>query len=132
MLKLKREYVNKLKSIGFELFSHALEKILLSFNLFELNQKGEVGQYLRGILRDLEEKLVPTLQKRIDYVINALETTKVLVVNQASKWKNHFERIKDELSEALQALLNYDQNLNQKPQGGGVVEPFPFYNWLEN
>jgi hypothetical protein len=128
MLKLKREYVNKLKSVGVELFSHGLEKILLSFNLYELDQRGEVGQYLRKILKDLEEKIVPTIQKRMGYVKTSLESISALVVKQASKWKDHFEHVVDELSEALQTILTP----NPAALTGDDVISFQPYNWLEN
>lgn len=130
ILKLKSEYINKYDSIGMELFTHALDNILLSFKLVSLEQQGtdKVTKYLRGILEDLEAKILPTLQKRVEYLKCAIFHTKDFIVNGASSLVTSFEKQMDKLqSICSQISLKKQNSAQEKP-----LESFPFYNWLEN
>lgn len=127
ILKLKKHYARTLNSIGIELFSHALKKILSLHKLYELDRRGEVGIYLKSILNDLEEKILPTLQKRINHTQNAIKRIKKQVGTAAQLWTKKFIVKIDELSQAFQFLLTKQK----KDQVNINMSPFPFYNWLE-
>jgi hypothetical protein len=127
ILDMKSEYMNKLGSIGLELFSHALEKILLVFNLFELEkQEGGVTKYLRAAIQEMERNILSTLQRRVENIKQALFHTRELVFDGAAKWIKKFEVEKDRLITVVKYLK---EKYYEKPK-----EDFKFtpYNWLEN
>ncbi len=126
ILKLKKQYVSSYHSVGWELFSHALKKLLSVHKLYELDQQGEVGKYLRSILVDLEQKILPTLQKQVFYVTQAIETLGDTMVSAASLWIKRLERRKHMLTQAIQKIkLKIDPPREEK-------YPFVSYNWLEH
>jgi hypothetical protein len=127
ILKLKSYYAHSLHSLGMELFSHALKKLLSLHKLHELNAEGQISAYLKSILVDLEKKILPTLQKRISNVKQALVQTQEFVIEGASKWVRYFETKVKELRHAVQVLTKPKTDPLTIPDG---VE-FPFYNWLE-
>jgi hypothetical protein len=141
VLKLKKEYYRKLDSVGIELFSNALKKLLLSFKLFQLEQAKEVTKYLRSIIKDYEQQLLPTIQKRIKNTRDAIERTKDLVVSQAGAWLQRFEHRLQHLHQLYQRLNKIEEEKNhgffKLPSVShiGVKQdlsvPFPFFNWLE-
>jgi hypothetical protein len=127
ILDMKSEYMNKLGSIGLELFSHALEKILLVFNLFELErQGGGVTKYLRSVIREMEQNILPTLQRRVENIKQAIFHTRELVVDGTAKWLKKFEEEKDRLTAAIKYLK---EKCCEKPKEEFLFSP---YNWLEN
>ncbi|MEW9672968.1 hypothetical protein [Ammoniphilus sp. 3BR4] len=133
MIAIKKQYFYDLGSIGLELFAHALDKVLLSFKLYQLELKNEVIPYLRGTLLDLKEKILPTIQKNITYTKQALQTSKDLLVNGTRNWVSRFEKQLVQLQSVRDYILT---NLKKKEEPKEkrqqqFLEPFPFYNWLE-
>jgi hypothetical protein len=107
-----------------ELFSHALEKLLSVHKLFDLNKRREVGIYLKSILNDLEQQIIPTLQKRVEYIKRSLShATKNLWLNKKGEVIETFQCNLDKLIKNLQSLTCYSTS--------GQHNAFPFYNWLE-
>lgn len=127
ILKIKKHYVTALNSIGNELFSHALKNLFSLHKLFDLDTRGEIGVYLRSILNDLEEKILPTLRKRIDYVKQALMCSKEMISQYSSLLIQSFEKKMDELKKNVKVLLS-KKHLNSSSSS---PSSFPFYNWLE-
>lgn len=123
ILKIKKHYFQKLQATGMELFSHGLQKLLSLHKLFELNNRQEVGIYLKSILQDLEQKMIPTLQKRVEYIKQSLLYTKGLWFNKKSQVIQTFQLKLDKLLQNLKAL----HAVAESPSNGS----FPFYNWLE-
>jgi hypothetical protein len=130
ILKLKKHCVRTLHSIGIELFSHALRKLLSLHKLFELNNHGEIGVYLKAILNDLEQKILPTLQKRIDYAKKAIIKTQNLLVTGSTQWVQGFESKLDKLTKIVQFISQKTKG-NNLFKGNKLFDSFPFYNWLE-
>ncbi|MEW9673508.1 hypothetical protein [Ammoniphilus sp. 3BR4] len=126
ILKLKKHYVSSFQSVGMELFAHALKKLLSVHKLYELNQQGEVGKYLRSILVDLEQKILPTLQRQVYYVTQAIQTMEDTLVSGASLWIKRFEKQKQTITQAIQKIKS-----KMDPPHEEKI-PFVFYNWLEN
>ncbi len=140
MIAIKKQYFYDLGSIGLELFTHALDKVLLSFKLYQLELKNEVIPYLRGTLLDLEEKILPTIRNCIAHTKQALNTTKDLAISGVRSWVTRFEGRLSKLNNALRYLLEKQlkrevQKTEKNPAREQVIleskEPFPFYNWLE-
>ncbi len=126
ILKLKKHYLSSLQSVGMELFTHALKKLLAVHKLYELDQQGEVGKYLRSILVDLEEKILPTLHKQVFYITNAIQTMENTLVSGVSLWIKRFEKQKQIITQAIQKIKSkIDPPREEK-------YPFVSYNWLEN
>jgi hypothetical protein len=122
ILKVKKHYIQKLQGIGMELFSHALENLLSLHKLFDLNNRGEVGIYLRSILGDLEQKIVPTLQKRVEYIKQSIVQTKDKFGHIRSQVMSSFQVKLDKLTQILNSLQSHSTHKSGS---------FPFYNWLE-
>lgn len=122
ILKMKKHYWQKLQSFGMELFSRALQKLLSLHKLFELNQRGEVGIYFHSILKDLEQQIIPTLQKRVDYIKRSISYTHRLLIQTRSQVINSFQIKLDKLNQLLKSL--HGERLE-------TSSSFPFYNWLE-
>jgi hypothetical protein len=121
ILKVKKYCLQKLQSVGMELFSHGLQKLLSLHKLFELNKRGEVGIYLNSIIKDLEHKIIPTLQKRVEYIKQSILQTKNLFIQTKSQVISGFQSKLDKLTQLLESL-----HREPTPKGS-----FPFYNWLE-
>ncbi|MDP4188797.1 MAG: hypothetical protein Q8905_12155, partial [Bacteroidota bacterium] len=121
ILKVKKHYFKKLHAMGMELFWHGLKTLLSLHKLLELNHRGEVGVYLKSILTDLEQKMIPTLRKRVEYVKQSISHAKRLVMSSKSQIINHFQLTLDKLIQTLKSLHTTDSPDNV----------FPFYNWLE-
>lgn len=134
ILKIKKQYFDTLQDVGMELFYHALDKLLSLQKLYDLNLRGEIGKYLRGILKDLEAKILPTLQRRILSVERAMDTishTRNIMQSTAFEWMKTFKQKIETLNQCvyfIQSKLNpgEDNKEHQKE-----VASFPFYNWLE-
>lgn len=126
ILKLKKHYLSSFQSVGLELFAHALKKLLSVHKLYELNQQGEVGKYLRSILVDLEQKILPTLQKQVYYVTQAIQTMEDTLISGASLWIKRFEKQKQIITHAIEKI----KSKVDPPREEKI--PFVFYNWLEN
>jgi len=130
ILKIKKHYVSALNSsIGNELFSHALKNLLSIHKIFDLDNRGEIGIYLRSILSDLEVKILPTLRKRIDYVKQAIKYSKEMISQYSSHLIQSFEKKMDELRKNVKVLLS-KKHLNSNSNSSSPPS-FPFYNWLE-
>jgi hypothetical protein len=124
ILKIKKHYFQKLQATGIELFSHALEKLLSVHKLSDLNKRREVGIYLKSILNDLEQQIIPTLQKRVEYIKRSLShATKNLWLHKKGEVIETFQCNLDKLIKNLQSLTFYPTS--------GQHNAFPFYNWLE-
>jgi hypothetical protein len=124
ILKIKKHYFQKLQGTGMELFSHALEKLLSVHKLFDLNKRREVGIYLKSILNDLEQQIIPTLQKRVEYIKRSLShATKNLWLHKKGEVIETFQCNLDKLIKNLQSLTCYSTSEQHNA--------FPFYNWLE-
>ena len=130
ILKLKKHYVQTLNSVGIELFSHALKKLLSLHKLFDLNLRGEIGIYLKSILTDLEEKILPTLRNRIIHVTQSITKTKQIMLARSSDWVKQFESIINELTNAFQLICS--KRTQVKLTDSKEKRSFPFYNWVEN
>ncbi|WP_134704952.1 hypothetical protein [Ammoniphilus sp. YIM 78166] len=126
ILKLKKHYLSSLQSVGLELFTHALKKLLSVHKLYELDMQGEIGKYLRSILVDLEQKILPTLHKQVFYVTKAIQTMEDTLVSGASLWIKRFEKQKQIITQAIQKI----KSKIDPPCEENI--PFVFYNWLEN
>jgi hypothetical protein len=124
ILKIKKYYFHKFHSIGMELFSHALKKLFTLNKFYELNDRSEIGVYLKAILKDLELKIVPTLQKRVEYIKGSISFTKNLWIETKSQITVHFQSKLDKLTGILKMLQQ--KELIEKNN-----DSFPFYNWLE-
>jgi hypothetical protein len=124
ILKIKKYYFQKFHSIGMEVFSHALKKLFSLHKFYELNDRGEIGGYLKAILKDLELKILPTLQKRVEYVKHSISYTKNLWIQTKSQVTTHFQSKLDKLTEILKII-------EQKTSSIERDNSFTFYNWLE-
>jgi hypothetical protein len=124
ILKVKKHYIQKLQAVGMELVSHALQKLLSLHKLFDLNNRGEVGIYLRSILADLEQKIVPTLQKRVEYIKQSIVQTKDKFIHIRSQVMSSFQVKLEKLTQILNSLQSHSTHKNENSS-------FPFYNWLE-
>ena len=124
ILKIKKYYSQKFHSIGMELFTHALRKLFSLHKFYELNNRGEVGGYLKTILKDLEQKMLPTLQKHVEYIKQSISYTKKRWIHQAkSQIVVQFQSKLDKLTSILDLL--------SKKEEPDKINSFPFYNWLE-
>lgn len=121
ILKIKKHYFTKLQSIGMELFSCALKKLFSLHKLYDLDNRGEIGRYLKSILKDMEQKLVSTLQKRVEYTENSIFHTRKLGIPMASKIISYFQSKLTQLTKTLKML---------QPNNHSDIQ-FSFYNWLE-
>ncbi|QYY44719.1 hypothetical protein ACKE5C_18975 (plasmid) [Aneurinibacillus thermoaerophilus] len=128
LLRMKKEYVNKFQEVGLELFCHALKKLMFSHKLFELNQAGEIGQYFRAILDELEEKMLPVLEKYMQSLENAYTATQHILVREADKLLTHFKEKWDKIRKAVYAIKNKVDPPEPKPV---LQVDFKPYNWLE-
>jgi hypothetical protein len=124
ILKIKKYYFQKFHSIGMELFSCALKKLFTLNKFYELNNRSEIGVYLKAILKDLELKIVPTLQKRVEYIKGSISFTKNLWIETKSQITIQFQSKLDKLIGILKILQQ--KQLIEKNN-----DSFPFYNWLE-
>lgn len=133
ILKLKKHYTRTLNSIGMELFSHALIKLLSLHKLYDLNLRGEIGIYLKSILTDLEQKILPTLQKRLALCKQAIRQTKDLIVTSAVQWIKGFEQQLHQLNQALHFLMSKQKQPDEPSMlnTDKTWSSFPFFNWLE-
>jgi len=122
ILKIKKHYIRKFKEIGMELFSHALKNLLSVHKISHLNKRCEIGIYLKSILNNLEQQIIPTLQKRIEYIKYSLShaTKDILLNNKVIEiFQCNLEKIINDLR-----LLSF--HYRSVPNSA-----FPFYNWLE-
>jgi hypothetical protein len=107
-----------------ELFSHALEKLLSVHKIYDLNKRREIGFYLKSILNDLEQQIVPTLKKRVEYIKRSLlHATKSLWLHTKVEVIETFQYNLDKLINNLKLL-----KAHSIPRQDTT---FPFYNWLE-
>ncbi|MBP1931785.1 hypothetical protein [Ammoniphilus resinae] len=134
IIELKKRYFDNLGSIGLELVQSALDKVLLSFKLYQLETKNEVIPYLRAVLKDLEEKILPTIQKTIINTKQALRTTKDLLISGVQTLVDRFSNQLEQLEKVRDCLIltlkREEKSQEEKQQK--ITEPFPFYNWLED
>jgi hypothetical protein len=124
ILKIKKHYFHKLQATGMELFSHALEKLLSVHKIYDLNKRREIGFYLKSILNDLEQQIIPTLKKRVEYIKRSLSyATKNLWFDKKVDLIQTFQYNLDKLIHHLKLLTAHSI-----PRQDSA---FPFYNWLE-
>lgn len=134
IIELKKNYYNKLNSTGLELIHTALDRVLLSFKLYELESRDEVIPYLRTVLKNLEKEMLPTINRVILNTKQALNTTKDLLVSGTQSWAQRFKQQLENLLKVREYLLS---NLRKEKAAeidrkkDKLTEPFPFYNWLE-
>lgn len=124
ILKLKKHYFQKFQDIGIELFSHALQTLLVTHKLLDLNNRGQIGIYLKSILTDFEKKIVPTLQKRVEYMTQSISHAKDLLIHTKSQIVNKFQSELNRLTTILNQLNTIDNSTYNS-------RSFPFFNWLE-
>jgi hypothetical protein len=124
ILKIKKHYFQKLQATGMELFSHALEKLLSVHKIYDLNKRREIGFYLKSILNDLEQQIIPTLKKRVEYIKRSLSyATKNLWFDKKVDLIQTFQYNLDKLINHLKLLTAHSTPRQDTA--------FPFYNWLE-
>jgi len=128
ILKIKSHYFKELGSIGIDLFSHALEKLLTVHKLYELNNDNEVGKYLKSILKDLETNILPKLQKHRDQFKYAIKTMSDWIIPGVTDWIARFKGKIDLLTKAENYIR---KKMDEQPPKKEEIEDFPFYNWLE-
>jgi hypothetical protein len=124
ILKIKKHYIRKFQGIGMELFSHALKNLLSVHKFFDLNKRREVGIYLKSILNDLEQHIIPTLKKRIEYIKHSLlHATKNFWIDKKVEVIETFQYNLEKLINDLRLLPLHSKSVSNNA--------FPFYNWLE-
>ncbi|MEW9673586.1 hypothetical protein [Ammoniphilus sp. 3BR4] len=135
LMKIKDEYTTKLGSVGLELFTRAMDKLLLTFSIYEKEQKGEVCPFLRGILADLEVKILPTLQMRMAYVKKSISAIKNMGLQESSQWTRQFTKKMCEIRDIIETLLmrQYKRKEQQKQKEAekAILRSFQPFNWLE-
>jgi hypothetical protein len=124
ILKIKKHCFQKLQATGMELFFHALEKLLSVHKIYDLNKRREIGFYLKSILNDLEQQIIPTLKKRVEYIKRSLSyATKNLWLDNKADLIQTFRYNLDKLINHLKLLTAHSTSRQDTA--------FPFYNWLE-
>jgi hypothetical protein len=140
ILKIKKHYFTTFGSVGIDLFTNAIKTLFSIHKVYELNQRGEIGAYLKRILIDYEGKIIPVLKEKLVFIKNAVNTTISLYdffIEGTKKNLDRFTKKMEIYANALQTLLKKEEQRNQRysreiDTHSYELGSFPFYNWLED